>query len=241
MQVSETGRLFNIRKEKKTMIKFVAGCIAAAGIVGTYVLLRGRKEEASEAPVKRSSKEEAEPETNASAAEETRKTAAAGSGQERPESRPLHTERQVFRRQTVGTSQTDGSAGEGLHTEKAGKDPAERGWFWCHRKLLLLGGAVMIAGAVIWLNREVIIDFLLTDRSAINTAVDPAGREAVIRVVADPVKEAAVEVSPEMASKMINVCSHLRRLPQGWKASVEKITEAASLGIELPPGFTLLA
>ena len=222
------------------MIKFVAGCIAAAGIVGTYVLLRGRKEEVPEAPMKRSSKEEAEPATKVSAAEETQEPADAGSGQERPESRPLHTERQGFQRQAVGNAQTDGSAGEGLHTEREGKDPEEGGWLWRHRKLLLLGGAVVIAGVVIWLNREMIIDFLLTDRSAINTAVDTAGRETVIRVVADPVKEAAVEASPEAASKMINVCSHLRRLPQGWKASVEKITEAASLGIELPPGFTFV-
>ena len=222
-----------------TVIKVIAGCIAAAGIC-TCAYLQNRKKKAQNVPEGKTKKEGGRTEAEASAAEDVQESTDAEPGQERSEGRPLHCERQAFQKQDTGTSKGVRTSCNAGSEAGDGKAPGKKGRFRRHRKVLLIGGAVVVAGAVIWLNRGALANFFLIGRDTVKTAVDTAGGEAVIRVIADPVKEAVEEIVPEGMTKIIDVSLHIRKLPLGQSASPQKVAEAIKRGIRLMPGYTIV-
>lgn len=51
-----------------------------------------------------------------------------------------------------------------------------------------------------------------------------------------PIENAAEEI--RSIGRTVQVSDHLRKLPEGWQASLRKIAEAAEKGVSLPDGYT---
>ena len=56
-------------------------------------------------------------------------------------------------------------------------------------------------------------------------------KDTVIPLVPETIKKTVIEIPTSV--KTIDVCQHIRILPQGWKPSAEKLAAAIERGIEL--------
>ena len=119
-------------------------------------------------------------------------------------------------------------------------------WIKLHREELFTAGLTVAAAfgiylgiknkdsfAKLWepLERTIKVSPLEAVQNASHTtSIEPVASEALI-----PVAEKVTKISLEQVS------SHIRRLPQGQKASLAKIMAAQEMGIALEEGYTLVA
>lgn len=118
-----------------------------------------------------------------------------------------------------------------------------KGWWNRNKKTVYIVGGVIIAvgiGYALFRNFDAI--------RGVFTAIKPEGIVNKAQINAK-IKTPVIDVHPETTesiSKIINggeafdVSGHIRTLPSGWKASQEKIAEAAKLGITLMEKQTLV-
>ncbi len=127
-------------------------------------------------------------------------------------------------------------------------------WIKAHRKELIVAGisiGALIAAIVLYKNRKQLAEFWAMIRKGLESAPEalsetlPAAaleqvKTAEIIPFKAPTAEEIAEYT-EVAHKAAHaVSSHVRKLPEGWKASAEKLIEAEILGIKLNPGETLV-
>lgn len=107
-----------------------------------------------------------------------------------------------------------------------------KNWVYENRKGIIIAGLVLLAAgtaAIIVINGKKV-------KVPLKMAVE----------VVPGLSEAAVEVADTITVNIDNVvktfprASFIRHLPLNWKASAEKIAQAASLGIDLNPGETFV-
>lgn len=113
-------------------------------------------------------------------------------------------------------------------------------WIKAHKKELALVGfsvAVLIALVVCIWNKDALKALL----ASLKTAVEPAGKKIVdtIAVTAPEIAETApVVLLSDNPSIPIEVRRHIRNLPHGWHASLEKQIAALANNIILKDGQT---
>ncbi len=96
-----------------------------------------------------------------------------------------------------------------------------------------------------WTHKEEIMDFL-TD--VIDSHSKPCRAIGSIQTVdvKDEIKSTPilsnmmVSVEQKITHRPHDVSGHLRKLPEGWNPSPEKIVEAQARGIDLPKGYTFV-
>lgn len=110
---------------------------------------------------------------------------------------------------------------------------AVRAWFSKHRK------AVLVTATILAVTGTVAVVLIKGKK------VEIPVKELAERIVPDVTETAedvaqnvTVNINGEM--KTFTRDSFIRKLPEGWKASPEKIAEAKSLDIDLKPGETLV-
>ncbi len=115
---------------------------------------------------------------------------------------------------------------------KSINNEVDQKWLKKHKKELIIGGAVLVgtAGAV--------ITYLLLRKKVVSTAeivdaIDTFSTES-IKPVTDNLIECPGSILPAPR------CSHLRKLHEGWHASMEQLKLAESLGVKVPNGCTFV-
>lgn len=115
-------------------------------------------------------------------------------------------------------------------------------WIKEHKKELIIAGvsiAAIIAVIVGIKNHNVLEEALASLRKLVEKAPDtiPAAKLVPVKEVL-PVKD-IVEINIITACRVPHdVAEHLRNLPEGWKASAQKIATAAEHGYDLKLGQT---
>lgn len=115
-------------------------------------------------------------------------------------------------------------------------------WVKKHKKELLLSGvsvSVILALIIGIKNRD---ERIKAWKPLIKLA-DEASQRASALTISVNLEELSVLESmdynnPQMGAEFMDVCSHIRNLPEGRIPSVEKIASAAQRGYELKPGQT---
>lgn len=119
-----------------------------------------------------------------------------------------------------------------------------KGWWYRNKKtVLIVGGILAAAGAsyAIYRNRHIVKGLFASIKQESFVINNPQVSVEVATPIVTPLTE-----SPQAISKIINggeafdVSGHIRNLPNGWKATPEKIAEAAELGISLVGNQTLV-
>ena len=115
-------------------------------------------------------------------------------------------------------------------------------WVKEHRKELIIAGAGIVAIIAVIIgakNRAALEEIWASLRKLVGKKPDiiPVSNAVSVADVA-PVKD-IMEINIVTADRMPHdVAEHLRNLPEGWKASAEKIATAAEHGYDLRPGQT---
>ena len=125
------------------------------------------------------------------------------------------------------------------------------GWVKNHKKVLIISGTVAVVGIVVGISLGRNWSSIADNMQAL---ISPSNKRAVAiktpKVVADvvevtvPMDEIVKDISTDKVKVLLNggnefsVRRHPRTLPKGRKASQLKITQAASLGIELEENQT---
>lgn len=111
------------------------------------------------------------------------------------------------------------------------------GWIRKNKKALLIAGAtiVAVAGAVLVVKNREVLEVLITGG---------AGKGELPQALTlgenMPELSEVLEQTSASSSKIIAIQGHLRRLPEGYRASARKIAEAAEAGIPLEANQTFV-
>lgn len=115
-------------------------------------------------------------------------------------------------------------------------------WIKKHKKKLILAGVsvpVILALIIGIKNRD---ELIKAWKSLIKFADETPQRITDITLSVDlddvPVPETMDFNIPKRGADLIDVCSHIRNLHEGWTPSEEKIMSAAQMGYELNPSQT---
>jgi hypothetical protein len=125
-------------------------------------------------------------------------------------------------------------------------------WIKAHKKELLIAGisiTAIIAAVLVYRNRESIVvlwDTLKKTLQKTSVSELPVATTASKVDLVIPTSVNTVEVVIEPTEKIVRsllqspfeVTDHIRNLPEGWRASADKIATAAEHGYELLPGQT---
>ena len=100
-----------------------------------------------------------------------------------------------------------------------------------HKKEIIIAGVtiVVIAGAIIVVNK---LDLLDKKELARLLKIKSDSKTKLIPILKEVTQEVIV-VESHSSSKIIDVCSHLRNLPEGCAASADRVASAIVHGYEL--------
>ena len=112
------------------------------------------------------------------------------------------------------------------------------GWNRKHKKALLIAGATVVAvvGAVLVVKNREAIEVLITGgagKGELHQALN-------LGETMPDLPEVLEQTSPS-SGKIIAIQEHLRRLPEGYRASARKVAEATEAGIVLGANQTLVS
>lgn len=114
-------------------------------------------------------------------------------------------------------------------------------WVKKHKKKLILAGASIpvILALIIGIKNR---DELIKAWKALIKLADETSQKITDITTADWEDASALEImdfnTPKNGADLIEVCLHIRNLPEGWTPSKEKIMSAAQMGYELKPSQT---
>jgi len=112
-------------------------------------------------------------------------------------------------------------------------------WIKDHKKEIATGTVTIIGACIAFKFREQIAAFCGFGTRCATDVTDKAVI-ADLTVNAAEYGETIKDLLEEPDSKIIEIAMFLRRLPEGWHASAEKVAEAMQMGIELPDGYTIV-
>lgn len=114
-------------------------------------------------------------------------------------------------------------------------------WIKNHRKKLILTGVSItcILGVVIGVKSKMVVkEITKVPEKKLGIIKGGADRKAMVSETAGLLKTIDVVEKEKVSKDSTEVCSHIRNLPDGWKASTEKIVTAAEKGYVLEEGQT---
>lgn len=125
-------------------------------------------------------------------------------------------------------------------------------WVKANKKKLIIVGVSITAiiGIIVGIkNKDLVMSFWESFRKSVENSpvkVPTASREVVESITHEPAKVVEVVSATEIikfpsnhkTQVQVDVCDHIRNLPDGWHASAKKITTAAEYGYNLKPGQT---
>ncbi len=114
---------------------------------------------------------------------------------------------------------------------KSINNEVDQKWLKKHKKELIIGGVMVVGTAAAVITYVVLRKKVST--AEIVDAIDTFSTES-IKPVTDTLIERTGSILPTPR------CSHLRKLHEGWHASMEQLKLAESLGITIPNGHTLV-
>ena len=123
-------------------------------------------------------------------------------------------------------------------------EPGFRGWWRRNKKTVYTVGGILVAagcGYAIYRNRSTIIGLLTSTSSEYIVISNQQVSVAVPELVEEVIME-NIETIPKIINggEAFDVNAHIRNLANGRKASLEKLAEAAELGISLLDNQTLV-
>lgn len=124
------------------------------------------------------------------------------------------------------------------------QDQSFKEWWKKHWKKVV-AGAIIVGGTILVIRNW---DEITAIAEELTSVLKPEIKDLPHVVVASVVEEASASPVREMAKNTIrntpeapfNVIAHIRNLPEGWRASPEKIAEAEALQIVLLPNQTIV-
>ena len=114
-------------------------------------------------------------------------------------------------------------------------------WIRKHKKQLIIAGisiGTLIAVVLGIKNRDTIKSLWASMKKVVEKPVDSVAKAVPVETVHPAVEDVGVVAAQHHAAIPFDVSKHIRTLPEGWRASPEKIATALENGFELAEGQT---